>query len=524
MTSTLSRRRFLKSTAIGGMAVTASLAMPGLSRASSRPVITHGLQSGDVDTQSAMIWARADRPSRMLVEVDTTDSFANPRRLAAIDALPESDFAVKRLLESLPSDQEIFYRVAFQDLNDVKAVSEPMVGRLRTAPASRRDIRFAWSGDTAGQGWGIDEARGGMKIYATMLKHRPDFFLHSGDTVYSDGPLKESVELADGTTWKNIVTPEKSKVAETLDEYRGQWKYNLLDANLRAMNAEVPTFFQWDDHEVVNNWSASKDLTADDRYTEKNVALLAARAGRAFHEMTPIRYQPAEPGRVYRKVAYGPLLDVFFLDLRSYRGPNGAAMETEMNDASRVLGAEQLAWLKRELAASRATWKVIACDMPIGLIVWDDWKAQAGAEAVANGDDGAPKGRELEFADLLRFIRAADIDNIVWLTADVHYTAAHHYSPDRAQIQDFKPFWEFVSGPLHAGTFGPNALDKTFGPEVKYVKAPDESQGANLPPSMGLQFFGLVDIDGASEQMTVRLMDVADAELYSVTLDPVRKG
>ncbi len=41
---------------------------------------------------------------------------------------------------------------------------------------------------------------------------------------------------------------------------------------------------------------------------------------------------------------------------------------------------------------------------------------------------------------------------------------------------------------------------------------------------MGLQFFGLVDIDDASEQMTVRLMDVAGAEFYSVTLDPVRKG
>eukprot|EP00873_Tetraselmis_striata_P011261 jgi/Tetstr1/431525/TSEL_002177.t1 len=187
MTSALTRRRFLVSTAASGVAATAALALPAYSRAAARPIITHGLQSGDVDTQSAMIWARADRPSRMLVEVDTTDSFANPRRLAAIDALPESDFAVKRLLESLPSDQEIFYRVAFQDLNDVKAVSEPMVGRLRTAPASRRDIRFAWSGDTAGQGWGIDEARGGMKIYATMLKHRPDFFLHSGDTVYSDG-------------------------------------------------------------------------------------------------------------------------------------------------------------------------------------------------------------------------------------------------------------------------------------------------------------------------------------------------
>ena len=86
------------------------------------------------------------------------------------------------------------------------------------------------------------------------------------------------------------------------------------------MNATVPTFYQWDDHEVVNNWSPGKDLGADDRYTEKSVHVLAARAGRAFHEMTPIRFTPAEPGRVYRKVGYGPLLDVFFVDLRSYRG------------------------------------------------------------------------------------------------------------------------------------------------------------------------------------------------------------
>jgi len=524
MSSRFSRRSFLKSSAATGLALTAPLAMPGLSRAASRPEITHGLQSGDVDSRSGMIWARTDRPAKMLVEVDTTGSFETPRRLAPISALPDSDFAAKRLLEDLPSDQEIFYRVAFADLNDVNAVSEPMTGRFRTAPASRRAVRFAWSGDTAGQGWGIDTDRGGMKTYATMAKHQPDFFIHSGDTIYADGPLKETVDLKDGTVWKNIVTDEKAKVAETLDEYRGQWKYNLLDDNLRAFNAEVPTFFQWDDHEVVNNWSAAKDLVSDERYSEKNIHLLAARAGRAFHELTPIRYTPSEPGRVYRKIAYGPLLDVFFLDLRSYRGPNGASMEDRMSPDSRILGAEQLAWLKRELLNSRATWKVIACDMPIGLIVWDNWKEQAGAEAVANGDHGAPKGRELEFADLLRFIKTADIDNLVWLTADVHYTAAHFYNPDKAQFQDFKPFWEFVSGPIHAGTFGPNDLDRTFGPEVKYVKAPTTDQGVNLPPSAGLQFFGLVDIDGDSEQLTVRLMDRDDQELHKVTLDPARRG
>ncbi len=181
-----------------------------------------------------------------------------------------------------------------------------------------------------------------------------------------------------------------------------------------------------------------------------------------------------------------------------------------------------MAWLKRALANSKATWKVIASDMPLGLIVWNNWKEKAGAEAVANGDHGAPKGRELEFSDLLRFIKTAGITNTVWFTADVHYTAAHYYNPSKAAFQDFNPFWEFVSGPLHAGTFGPNDLDKTFGPEVKFVKAPTKDQGVNLPPSMGLQFFGLVDIDGKTEQMTVRLMDRADEELYKVTLDPTR--
>ncbi|PIE09811.1 MAG: alkaline phosphatase [Rhodobacterales bacterium] len=502
---------------IGGTALTASLAMPAISRAAARPVFTHGVQSGDVDAASGMIWTRTDRPARVAMEIATTESFDDARQLASMDALDSSDFAVKRLVQGLPADQQIFYRMTATDLHDTNAVSEPIIGQFRTAPSTKRDIRFVWSGDTAGQGWGINEE--GMKTYATMAQHQPDFFIHSGDTVYADGPMKSEVETDYGL-WKNVVlTEEKTKVAETLDEYRGQWKYNMMDEHVRALSAICPTFFQWDDHEVVNNWSGSKDLGADDRYTEKSVALLAARAGRAFHEMTPIRYTPAEPGRVYRKIAYGPSLDVFFLDLRSYRGPNHDSMETELTTDARVLGAEQMEWLKRELKASNATWKVIACDMPIGLIVWDNWKEQAGAEAVAQGDHGAPKGRELEFAELLQFMKSEGIKNTVWLTADVHYTAAHHYSPDRAQFQEFDPFWEFVSGPLHAGTFGPNALDGTFGPEVRFVKAPEDGK-ANLPPSAGLQFFGLVDIDGETEQMKVRLMDSGDTELWSITLDP----
>ena len=498
---------------------TAFLAAPAISRAATSPVITHGVQSGDINTSSGMIWTRTDRPARIEMEISTTESFSNAHAVAPIDAIPNSDMAVKRLVDNLPSDQDIFYRFTAADLSDINARSEPIIGKFRTAPMSRRDVRFAWSGDTAGQGWGIDDE--GMATYATMQKHTPDFFIHSGDTVYADGPMKDEVEKDGAVIWKNTtLIDSKRKVAESLQEFRDQWKYNMMDRHVQAMNASVPTFMQWDDHEVVNNWSDSKDMMADDRYTEKSVHLLQARDTRAFQEMTPLRITPSEPNRVYRKINYGPMLDVFFLDLRSYRGPNAAPQGDTLDDSTRVIGAEQMAWLKRELAASTATWKVIASDQPIGLIVWDNFREQAGSEGIADGTNGPAKGRELEVASLLRFIRTAGVANTVWFTADVHYTAAHYYDPNKAQFSDFEPFWEFVSGPLHAGTFGPNALDATFGPEVKFVKAPAEDQGINLPPSAGLQFFGLVDIDGATQEMTVRLMDRGDYELYAVTLEP----
>src|SRR6266568_3930820 len=350
----MSRRRFL-ATAAASTAISAvgGISKPYLSRAADRPVITHGIQSGDVSLDSAVIWARADRPARMLAEVATTDSFKTIHRAVFVDALPETDFTANALIDGLPAGQDIFYRIRFQDLASPTIVGEPMTGRFRTAPSDRRSISFVWSGDTAGQGWGIDEARGGMRTYATMQKNRPDFFIHSGDTIYADGPIPSELKLPDGTLWKNITTEDKSKPAETLAEFRGNFKYNLLDRNLRAFNAEVPMFAQWDDHEVTNNWWPGEPLTRAEHqkrgYVEKNALILAARASRAFHEYMPLRFTQTEPGRVYRKISYGPLLDVFMLDMRSYRGPNGEGQEESYGPAAYFLGPAQVAWLKREL-------------------------------------------------------------------------------------------------------------------------------------------------------------------------------
>jgi phosphodiesterase/alkaline phosphatase D-like protein len=124
------------------------------------------------------------------------------------------------------------------------------------------------------------------------------------------------------------------------------------------VNAEIAQYVQWDDHEVTNNWFPERILE-DGRYTEKRVALLAARAKRAMFEFTPRRPNPIESERVYRLVGRGPLLDLF------------------------------------------------------------------------------PLGRELEIADLLRFIKHNEIRHVVWITADVHYCATRLYDPARAQFTDF---------------------------------------------------------------------------------------
>ena len=250
---------------------------------------------------SAVVWARADRPSRMLVEVATTESFRDIKSAVFVDALPESDFTAKALLENLPPGQDIFYRISFQDLSSA-VFGEAQIGHFLTPSNEHRPVSFLWSGDTMGQGWGIDTACGGMRTYAPMLRNRPDFFIHCGDNIYADCPIVAEQSLPDGGVWHSIVTEEKSKPAETLAEYRGNYKYNLLDDNLRAFNAAVPTFALWDNHEVMETWWPGEDLPREPA-GEKNTLVFAARARRAFHEFLPVRETMAEPGRVYRKIA-----------------------------------------------------------------------------------------------------------------------------------------------------------------------------------------------------------------------------
>lgn len=526
----IGRRHFVQRGALGGVyltglagILTSRTAPAFIASEASRPKTPWGLQVGDVLRDRAVVWSRSDRPARMYVEWSAHEDFRNVRRVRGPFALESSDLTSRLDLRKLPAGEELHVRVFYESLQNPGVFSEALVGCFQTAPRHGKRVRFVWSGDTVGQGWGIDLDFGGMKIYEAMRRVGPDFFIHSGDNIYADGPLQSEVTDADGNViWRNAYLdeiPEKTKVAETLTEYRRAYLYNRMDEHLRRFSAEVPQIWQWDDHEVVNNWSPSKVL--DDRYTEKNINVLVANATRAFLEHAPMRWHSQEEAeRVYRKIPYGEDLDVFVIDMRSYRAGNSCNLQEEPDAETVLMGKRQIQWLKQALDKSNATWKIIASDMPIGLLVRDGVEPNEGcprAENMANMD-GPVLGREHEIAELLRFIKRHSVDNVVWLTADVHYCAAHYYNPDNAQFQDFNPFWEFVAGPLHAGTFGPNSLDNTFGPSVVFSSAPPPGQ-ANLPPSAGLQFFGQVDIDPYSKDLTVSLKNIEGMELFSQRLE-----
>jgi alkaline phosphatase D len=289
-----------------------------------------------------------------------------------------------------------------------------------------------------------------------------------------------------------------------------------MDDKVRDLYAAVPLVAQWDDHETHNNWYPGQVLT-DDRYTERNVDVLAARARQAWQENMPIADPRAHrgsdgfaPARIYRKISRGAHLDVFCLDMRTFKDPNSPGLEP---GATHILGEEQVEWLIREVSRSRATWKVISADLPLGVVVPD---GPVNQESLSNRDPGAPLGKELEIAHVLSQLKKHQARNVLWITADVHYCAGHHYDPARASFTDFDPFWEIVAGPIAAGTFGPNALDATFGPSVEFSKVADYP---NQSPRGGNQFFGHVDIarDGL---LTVSLRNTAGTTLWTKDLDP----
>ena len=174
----VNRRRLLAtgSGAVGRVSL-GGIARPYLSRAADRPLITHGIQSGDVSADAGDGLGARRPAGAHAVEVATTDSFKTIHGGVFVDALPESDFTAKALLEDLPAGQDIFYRIRFAGSAAPTILGEPHVGRFRTAPADRRVGLVRLVGRHRGAGLGH---RRGARRHAHLRDHaaEPARFLH----------------------------------------------------------------------------------------------------------------------------------------------------------------------------------------------------------------------------------------------------------------------------------------------------------------------------------------------------------
>jgi alkaline phosphatase D len=143
----------------------------------------------------------------------------------------------------------------------------------------------------------------------------------------------------------------------------------------------TPVTAIWDDHEVENDFDGTHAALTEGR--------------QAFREYWPVR----ATGVLYRRLAWGPLLELFVLDCRSHRSP-----QSETGPGRTMLGTAQKTWLTAGLAASTAAFKVVVSSVPfLGSSRQDSWH-------------GYPGERD----EILAGLRRDNVRNVVVLSADIH--------------------------------------------------------------------------------------------------------
>ncbi len=334
---------------------------------------------GEVTEDGALLWVRANREAIAHIEYGTDADLTTARLTDGVPLASERDFTATVQLDGLMPHTRYFYRLHVRDAQDPSRAFIGPVGQFVTAPGEDEwvPVTFAYSGD-AGQAYQP------FRLFDAVRLEQPDFFLFLGDTIYADqGP---------------------GPVAKTLEQYRRKYLENRRDAAFERLTRETSFYVIWDDHEIANNANRT------------HPRLPTAR--RAFLDYWPIREDEESGARLYRSFRWGRALELFLLDCRQYRSP-----QAEKDGPSKtMLGAEQKAWLKAALLASPAFFKFIATTVPLKYHTRDSWE-----------------GYRIERQELLEFIRAHGLSNVIFLSADVHYAAV---------LRHVEGVVEIIAGPI----------------------------------------------------------------------------
>jgi len=427
-------------------------------------LVTHGAAVGEVTDRSAVVWARSSAAAEMVVAYGK-DSVARARSEAS------RDFTAKVKIENLTPGTLYQYRVHFEAEGEASAAVE---GAFRTAPSpdSPAAVRFVVGGDLGGHGYCREEAAG-YAFFDRMRELHPDFFVANGDLIYADSSCPEarpggSRNIAGDFPSIDDPAVDWTDAARVREIYLAHWRYNRADPAFQRFLLEVPTYSQWDDHEVINDFGAAWPRLAPATGREGYKTLV--REGRkALFDFHPLWPHPEEPERIYRSFRWGANVELFLLDARSYRSAND--QEDSPGGGKTLLGRAQLDWLKKSLQTSNAIWKIVSSDVPLSIATGTRAEVY-GRDAFADGDPtgAAPTGSENELRELLSHLDRENVRNVVFVVTDVHFATSLRYAIDLDSDGDELLFHELVTGPMSAGLVEPRTPDATFAPQVLYVE------------------------------------------------------
>ncbi len=361
----------------------------------------------------------------------------------------------------------------FSDPTNVTDVSGHMVGKFKTTPSDLSDspISFAVGGDLAGQNY-CKRADIGYPIFTVIKELNPDFFVANGDMIYADSICtKKGPENVSG--WENVLGNFPSILnssvnwensSQLYDVYSKHWEYNKSDKHYQNLYKNIPVYSQADDHEVADDYSGNSSFYETSSANRSGFPNLIEEGLSAFFNFSPIEKNVDEPHRIYRSFDIGKNLDLFLLDAHQYR-TQGTLPETRENIKT-LLGEDQFNWLKASLRDSNAIWKVILTDVPV--TIPNCFNAdEDGCDNWAT-DNNTTATFTQERASLMKFLDDNNIQNVIFVVTDTHYPANVLINQDFNSDGDTLKIYEFISGPLNAGTFEPDPIDKTINAEYLY--------------------------------------------------------
>jgi alkaline phosphatase D len=449
--------------------------------------------SGDVTDHSAIIWSRSNSQALMNAQYDTEPTFSHAKSKMIL-VNQTTDFAGHVKLDSLIPDTLYYYRIWFSSFkNDTKdkeestkeiTIQTPLVansfyiaGTFRTAPdrLTGKSVSFVVGGDLGGQNYCRRIGTGGVQdypIFSIMQSLSPDFFIFNGDQIYGDYACSANGP-SNVTGWTNIegnfpsVIDNKvnwSNQTQLQDVYNKHWEYNRADPLLQSLLRNTSMYSQADDHEVVNDYGGKWSYWTNATKGRAGFSNVVKAGVNSFFNFSPIDRNKDEPNRIYRSFHWGKDLDLFILDMHSYRSRNDLP-DTPQNNKT-LLGRDQLRWLEQSLLNSTATWKVISADVPT--TVPSCFNKELGCDNWATNGTTFKKTFTRERSDFLKFLDDHNIRNVVIVATDVHFPTNILVEDDPNHDGHKLIYHELISGPISAIPVKASPPDPTINATAKY--------------------------------------------------------